>query len=261
MVPAVERGDFRYFHRLRVRWPEVDAQRVVFNGQYLAYFDLANSGYWRAAGLPYPAAFERVGGDTFVKRASLEYFASATYDDFIDAGMKCARIGSSSLAFTGAFFRDGTLLASAELLYVFVDATTRRPRPFPDPMREAVTAFEAGASPFRVDAGTWAHLQADIAALREEEPDDAAALHVVLRDRFGAAVATGRLQDGAEVAGLAVHPTMRGAGLSRRLLAALADHSATRGSTILTARPRPEQVALFERLGFRGSPLRYAIPA
>jgi YbgC/YbaW family acyl-CoA thioester hydrolase len=244
----VERGEFRYFLRLRVRWPEVDAQRVVFNGQYLAYFDAANSGYWRAAGLPYPAAFARAGGDTFVKKASLEYFASATYDDFVDAGMKCARIGTSSLAFTGAFFREDMLLATAELLYVFVDVETRRPKPFPEAMREAVTAFEAGESPFRAEAGRWPAVAVEVRALRDEAPDDAASIHVVVRDRAGAAVATGRLQAGAELGGLAVHPSMRGAGLARRVVASLADEASKQGSTRITARG---EAALLERLGFR----------
>ena len=37
---------------LRVRWNEVDAQGIVFNAQYLAYLDVASTGYWRALGLP-----------------------------------------------------------------------------------------------------------------------------------------------------------------------------------------------------------------
>ena len=35
------RSQFSFFHRLRVRWAEVDLQRVVFNGNYLLYFDVA----------------------------------------------------------------------------------------------------------------------------------------------------------------------------------------------------------------------------
>jgi hypothetical protein len=45
--------DFRYFDRLRVRWAEVDMQKIVFNGHYLMYFDTAVAGYWRALALPY----------------------------------------------------------------------------------------------------------------------------------------------------------------------------------------------------------------
>ena len=33
--------DFSFFHTLRVRWSEVDMQAIVFNGNYLNYFDVA----------------------------------------------------------------------------------------------------------------------------------------------------------------------------------------------------------------------------
>ena len=48
-----QRKDFRFFHRLRVRWAEVDMQKIVFNAHYLMYFDTAISDYWRALALPY----------------------------------------------------------------------------------------------------------------------------------------------------------------------------------------------------------------
>ena len=47
------RTDFRFFHRLRVRWAEVDLQKIVFNAHYLMYVDTAIADYWRALALPY----------------------------------------------------------------------------------------------------------------------------------------------------------------------------------------------------------------
>ena len=44
-------NDFRFLERLRVRWAEIDAQQIVFNGHYLMYFDTAVAGYWRALAL------------------------------------------------------------------------------------------------------------------------------------------------------------------------------------------------------------------
>ena len=49
----MNRQDFRFFHALRVRWVEVDMQKIVFNGHYLMYLDTAVSDYWRALALPY----------------------------------------------------------------------------------------------------------------------------------------------------------------------------------------------------------------
>ena len=102
---APTRADFRYFHRLRVRWAEVDMQKIVFNAHYLMYFDTAISDYWRALALPYVEAMEHLGGDLYVKKATLEYHASARYDDMLDIVMKCERIGNSTLLFRGGIFR------------------------------------------------------------------------------------------------------------------------------------------------------------
>ncbi len=49
----MSRTEYRFFERLRVRWAEVDMQKIVFNGHYLMYFDTAVAAYWRAMALPY----------------------------------------------------------------------------------------------------------------------------------------------------------------------------------------------------------------
>ena len=38
------RADFRHFERLRVRWANVDLQKIVFNGHYLMYLDTVVAG-------------------------------------------------------------------------------------------------------------------------------------------------------------------------------------------------------------------------
>ena len=62
-----KRADFRFFHRLRVRWAEVDMQKIVFNAHYLMYFDTAIADYWRALALPYEEAMPMLGGDLYVR--------------------------------------------------------------------------------------------------------------------------------------------------------------------------------------------------
>ena len=86
----MHRSDFRCVHRLRVRWAEVDMQKIVFNAHYLMYIDTAVSDYWRALALPYEEAFAQLGGELYVKKASVEFHASARLDDVLDIGMRCA---------------------------------------------------------------------------------------------------------------------------------------------------------------------------
>ncbi|MDI1273969.1 thioesterase family protein, partial [Polaromonas sp.] len=110
----MKRQDFRFFHRLRVRWAEVDMQKIVFNAHYLMYFDTAVTDYWRALALPYEQAMHLLGGELYVKKATVEFHASARCDDQLDVAMKCSRIGTSSMVFTGAIFRGEQLLITSE---------------------------------------------------------------------------------------------------------------------------------------------------
>ena len=93
----MKRQDFRFAHRLRVRWVEVDMQQIVFNGHYLMYFDTAVTDYWRHLAMPYAATMHQLGGDLYVKKASVEYHGSARYDDQLEVCLRCARIGTSSM--------------------------------------------------------------------------------------------------------------------------------------------------------------------
>src|SRR5437899_11089406 len=128
---CMKRSEFRFLDRLRVRWAEIDAQKIVFNGHYLMYFDTAIAGYWRALALPYAQTMEYLGGDLFVRKATLEYEGSARYDDVLDVGIRCARIGNSSMLFSAGVFRHDELLVSGELVYVFADPHSQTSKAVP----------------------------------------------------------------------------------------------------------------------------------
>src|SRR5664279_5691414 len=141
---VMERSVFRHFEPLRVRWAEIDAQQIVFNGHYLMYFDTAIAGYWRALALPYAATMASLGGDMFVRKATLEYLASARYDDRLDIAVRCDRVGTSSITFMGAAFRGDELLVTCELVYVFAEPQAQRSLPVPAALRALFEGFEAG---------------------------------------------------------------------------------------------------------------------
>ena len=135
-------GDFRFRHRLRVRWAEVDKQDIVFNGHYLTYFDVAITEYWRALGVPYPAIAERWGSDLFVVKAGLEYHAPAHYDDELEVGVRAARVGNSSMRFEIGIFRGDEHLIAGELIYVNADPASRKSMPVPTELRALIERFE-----------------------------------------------------------------------------------------------------------------------
>jgi hypothetical protein len=64
----MKRQDFRFSHRMRVRWVEVDMQKIVFNGHYLMYFDTAVTDYWRNLAMPYADTMHQLGAICSSKR-------------------------------------------------------------------------------------------------------------------------------------------------------------------------------------------------
>jgi YbgC/YbaW family acyl-CoA thioester hydrolase len=268
------RADFRFFHRLRVRWVEVDIQKIVFNGHYLMYFDTAVADYWRMLGLPYEEAMHQLGGDLYVKKATVEYFASARMDERLDVALRCARIGNSSMGFECAIFRGDQLLIGGELLYVFADPATQTSRPVPPALREILTGFEAGQTMLHARTGSWNELSADAGAIRtrvfvqeqripaelEWDAADASALHAVVYNRLQQPVATGRLlqvRPGlGQIGRVAVHEVLRGGGAGQVVMQALIDAARRRGDTELMLHAQRTAENFYARLGFisRGEP-------
>jgi YbgC/YbaW family acyl-CoA thioester hydrolase len=277
-MSTLKRSDFRFFHRLRVRWAEVDMQKIVFNAHYLMYFDTAIADYWRALALPYEAAMHQLEGDLYVVKATVEFHASARVDDQIEVAMKCSRIGTSSMTFTGAIFRGDEHLISGEIVYVFADPVTQTSRPVPPRLREILTGFEAGEGMTELHVGNWATLGADARALRtavfveeqripkELEWDDAdeQAVHAVARNRLGQSVATGRLLPAeagvAKIGRMAVSRVLRGGHLGRDVLHALMRAARERGDREVVLHAQRSAVGFYTHQGFqpRGEPFEEA---
>jgi acyl-CoA thioester hydrolase len=138
----VARSDFHFFHTLRVRWAEVDLQAVVFNGNYLTYFDVAFTEYWRATGLPGALLQAKDGKELFARKATIEYLASAGFDDLLDIGVRCVKMGNSSIQFTIEIYRGETHLVSGEVTYVYVETSLKQPIAIPTDWRAIIKHFE-----------------------------------------------------------------------------------------------------------------------
>ena len=265
----MKREDFRFFHKLRVRWAEVDMQKIVFNAHYLMYFDTAVTDYWRALAMPYQEGMEQLQGDLYVKKATVEFHASARMDDRLDVALKCARIGNSSMQFQGAIFRGEELLITCELVYVFADPASQTSRPVPAALREMLQGYEAGEAMLQVRTGSWAELGADASRIRTEvfvreqripadlewDEADAEAVHAVAYNRLGQAVATGRLLPASEgvakVGRMAVHQLLRGCGVGEQVLRALAAQAQERGDRAIELHAQRIASSFYARLGFR----------
>lgn len=136
------KADFAFFHRLRVRWSEVDMQAIVFNGNYLNYFDVAFTEYWRATGLPNVITQAAEGKELFARKSTVEYMAPARFDDVLDIGVRCASIGRSSLQFILEIYLGEDHLISGELVYVYADTEKRKAVAVTDTWRAIISSFE-----------------------------------------------------------------------------------------------------------------------
>ncbi|WP_439519439.1 YbgC/FadM family acyl-CoA thioesterase [Hydrogenophaga sp.] len=264
----MKRSDFRFFHRLRVRWAEVDMQKIVFNAHYLMYFDTAITDYWRALALPYQETMDQLGGDLYVVKATVEFHASARVDDQLDIAMRCLRIGNSSLTFQGAIFRGEDHLITGEIVYVFADPATQKSRPVPPALRETLLGFEAGEAVTQLRVGTWTELGTDAGAIRtavfvqeqripkelEWDEGDAVAVHAVAYNHLGRPVATGRLVSHApgvaKIGRMAVDRTLRGSRLGRDVLHALMEAARARGDTEVMLHAQQSAIGFYRRLGY-----------
>ena len=264
----MKRTDFRFTESMRVRWAEVDMQKIVFNGHYLMYFDNAVAGYWRALAMPYHETMAQLQGDLYVRKATLEYLASARYDEQLAVGMRCGRIGNSSMVFTAAVFRGDQVLVHGELVYVFADPATQTSQPVPPALRELLTTYEAGEPMVDVRLAGWAEQGPQALALRhavfaEEQgiaaelmtdAADASAVHALAFNRFGVPLATGRLLQAdagvGKIGRMATRAAVRGAGLGDAVLQALLQAARARGDCKVVLHAQVSALGFYRRAGF-----------
>ena len=127
-------------HRFRVRYAECDAQSVVFNAHYFAYFDLALTELFRAVFGGYESMLERQV-DLVVGEASARFLAPARFDDELEVAVSVTRLGTTGVTTRYELLRDGQLLVEGTLRHVVVNLGTHAKAPIPDWMREGLQAF------------------------------------------------------------------------------------------------------------------------
>ena len=133
---------FPFSTRFRVRYSEIDGQKIVFNSRYLEYADVALTEFWRWADLT------EIGPDWLdaefnVVRSTIEYKKPLRLDDMIEAFVRIDRIGSSSMTHRIDLCHadTGDLHATVEIVSVHVDLEARKSKPIPDSVRVRLEAL------------------------------------------------------------------------------------------------------------------------
>lgn len=143
MLTVEETAAAPFTYLLRVRYSECDAQQVVFNARYADYVDLAQTEFYRAAGVSYPELIAS-GLDNQLVSLSLQWSSPARFDDVLAVAVEPLRLGNTSLTFGFTFthYPSGRAIAKAEGVYVLVDTDHWQKTPLPDWLRQR---FQEGA--------------------------------------------------------------------------------------------------------------------
>jgi acyl-CoA thioester hydrolase len=126
-------------HRLRVRYNECDPQSVVFNANYLTYFDLTMTELWRELG-GYQAMVD-AGVDMVVAEAKLRYLAPLRFDDEFEGVVTIDRLGETSMTASIELLRDHEPVVAGELRYVFIETGGGAKEPIPETIRDQLAVY------------------------------------------------------------------------------------------------------------------------
>lgn len=141
------RSGYPHFQAITTRWKDNDVYGHVNNVEYYSYFDtVINTWLIRQGGLDIHAG--AVLG--VCAESHCRFLDSLSFPDSVDAGLRVARIGRSSVRYEIGLFRDGADSPAAEgwFVHVFVDRASRRPQELPAPLRQSLERLlVAGESP------------------------------------------------------------------------------------------------------------------
>jgi len=136
------RNAYPRFRPIPTRWADNDIYGHVNNAAYYGFFDTAVNCF-----LIEEAGLDIHGGSIIglVVETGCNYFAALAYPETVEAGVRVARIGNSSVTYQIGLFRDGEdePAAQGHFVHVYVDRETRRPVSLPEAMRQTLEAIHA----------------------------------------------------------------------------------------------------------------------
>lgn len=134
---------YQFKTQLKVRYSEIDGQKIVFNAHYMTYLDIAISEYY-GEGLKLDHVFADGTFDFVLAKSTLEYKQPAKLNDVLDLWCRTVKIGRTSFVneFVITRTEEKDPLVLAEIVYVSIDPKTLKPQPVPTIVRERIEELE-----------------------------------------------------------------------------------------------------------------------
>jgi len=135
------RAGYRAFRTITTRWMDNDAYGHVNNVVYYSWFDTVVNSHLIEQG-----ALDIHQGETIglVIETQCNYFASVAFPQTVEAGLRVAKIGNSSVRYEVGLFLAGEPLtvAKGHFVHVYVDRANRRPTPLPQRLQSVLEALQ-----------------------------------------------------------------------------------------------------------------------
>ena len=131
----MEKDAYAYFQRITTRWMDNDVYGHVNNVVYYSWFDTAVNATLIEQGVLDIHHGQTIG---LVVETQCHYFAPLAFPQTIEAGIRVAKLGNSSVRYEVGLFAQGEPLTAARghFVHVYVDKDTRRPVPLPAPLKQ-----------------------------------------------------------------------------------------------------------------------------
>lgn len=131
------RNSYKAFRTITTRWMDNDVYGHMNNVVHYALFDTAVNGWLVENGVLDMHGGGQIG---LVVETGCRYFSELAFPDVVTAGVRAARIGSSSVRYEVGLFRNDDETAAAEgfFVHVYVDRETRRPKAIAPELRTAL---------------------------------------------------------------------------------------------------------------------------
>ena len=135
------RGAYRAFRTISTRWMDNDAYGHVNNVVYYSWFDTVVNGHLIEQGALDIHHGEVIG---LVIETKCNYFSSIEFPQSVEAGLRVAHIGRSSVRYEVGLFAQGQPLTAAKghFVHVYVDRATRRPTELPGKLKSVLEALK-----------------------------------------------------------------------------------------------------------------------
>ena len=134
------RDRYRAFRTITTRWMDNDQYGHVNNVIYYSWFDTAVNAHLIERG-----ALDVVAGTVigFVVETQCHYFAPLAFPQNVEAGIRVARIGGSSVRYEVGLFAEGIAQTAAKghFVHVYVDRVSQRPVPLPAALKSVLESL------------------------------------------------------------------------------------------------------------------------